>query len=104
MRRQGERAAFVAAFLLPAVALYGLFVVWPVAQAFQFSLYRWRGVSEDKVFVGAENFRRLAADPVFRQALAHNLELFACASAAILVISLTVAHAVQGHSRAMRAL
>lgn len=94
MRRARERAAFVALFLLPATALYGLFVVWPVAQAFGLSLYRWRGVSEQKTFVGLGNFRRLLADPVFGLSLLHNMELLVVAGAAILVIALALAHAL----------
>lgn len=102
MGRTRERGLFIALFLFPACALYGLFVVWPVAQAFGISLYRWRGVSEQRTFVGLENFRRLLADPVFWQALAHNLMLLVGAGLAILVIALAVAHALHGAGRMAR--
>jgi len=91
-------------FLTPATVLYGVFVVWPVLQAFAFSLYRWRGVSEYRTFVGLENFRRLAADPVFYQSLAHNLFFLIVGGTAILVLGLAIAHAVHGHSRFDRLL
>src|SRR5690242_7312566 len=104
MRRGRERAGFVALFLLPATALYGLFVVLPVAQAFGYSLFRWRGVSVQKQYIGLDNFRHLAADRVFWQALAHNLELLVFGSAAILLISLALAHALQRSTPAARLL
>jgi len=108
VRRSGAgrwgRNAFIVVFLTPATVLYGVFVVWPVLQAFAFSLYRWRGVSEYRTFVGLENFRRLAADPVFYQSLAHNLFFLIVGGTAILVLGLAIAHAVHGHSRFDRLL
>lgn len=98
------RSAFIAAFLAPAIILYAVFVIWPVAQAFAFSLYRWRGVSEHRTFVGLENFARLAADPVFRQALSHNLFFLLVGGAAIMTLGLAIAHAVHGEGRFVRAL
>ena len=32
-------------FVLPALAAYGLFVLWPIVQTFKYSLYRWDGVA-----------------------------------------------------------
>jgi N-acetylglucosamine transport system permease protein len=102
--RIGAHTVFIALFLLPACALYGLFVVWPVVEAFGFSLYRWRGVSESREFIGLENFRRLAADEVFRQSLAHNLLLLLGGGAAIMLLSLALAHALHGGGRLARVL
>lgn len=99
-----RRALFIAGFLAPSAGLYSLFVVWPVAQAFAFSLFRWRGVSEHRTFVGAENFRRLVADPVFWQALSHNLYLLVVGGGAIVGLGLAIAHAVHGSGRGARAL
>lgn len=104
VRRQRERALFAAAFLAPACLLYGVFVIWPVLEAFAFSLYRWRGISAQREFVGLGNFRRLFSDPVFGLTLWHNLLLFLGAGAAIVVLSLLIAHALQGKSRLVRAL
>lgn len=102
--KQRVHTLFIGAFLLPATLLYGLFVVWPVAQAFAFSLYRWRGVSEQKTFIGWENFARLFADPILWQALKHNFQILFGASAALLILSLALAHAMQSGGWAQRAL
>jgi N-acetylglucosamine transport system permease protein len=99
-----RRGLFIAGFLAPAVVLYGLFVVWPVAEAFAFSMYRWRGVSEHRTFVGLDNFVRLGSDPVFRLSLGHNLIFLCVGGAAIMALGLAIAHAVHGSGRGVRAL
>lgn len=104
MRERRSRGWFVAGFLLPATLLYAVLVIVPVVQAFGFSLYRWRGISADREFVGLENFVRLARDEVFRQCLSHNLTFLLAGGLAILVLSIAIAHAVQGHGRFERAL
>jgi N-acetylglucosamine transport system permease protein len=99
-----SRTAFVISFLAPAAVLYGVFVCLPVFRAFEFSTYRWRGVSQNREFVGIENFGRLAKDDVFWQSLGHNLWILAVGGLAMLGVGLLLAHAVQGEGRAMRAL
>lgn len=103
MKRRG-RTLFAASFLAPAVVVYGLFVCWPVLQAFQFSMFRWRGISENKTFVGLENFQRLVDDDVFWQALRHNLWIVGVGGAIAMTIALAISHALQGQSRFTRFL
>lgn len=66
---------FVASFLAIPLALYAIFVLSPFVQAFYYSLTDWTGISPDFKFVGFDNFKTLANDSVFRQALGHNLIL-----------------------------
>ncbi|MEU4608520.1 sugar ABC transporter permease [Kribbella sp. NPDC023972] len=66
---------FVASFLAIPLALYAIFVISPFVQAFYYSLTDWTGISPDFKFVGFDNFKTLADDSVFRQALGHNLIL-----------------------------
>jgi N-acetylglucosamine transport system permease protein len=66
---------FVASFLAIPLALYAIFVISPFVQAFYYSLTDWTGISPDFKFVGLDNFKTLADDSVFRQALGHNLIL-----------------------------
>jgi N-acetylglucosamine transport system permease protein len=98
------RTAFVVSFLAPAAILYGLFVCWPVLQAFAISLFRWNGMSGDKRFVGLDNYRQLAADPVVLPTVAHNVLILVVGGAAILVGALIVAHCLQGKGRAISVL
>jgi len=59
-------------FLLPAVILYGTFVIYPYAQAMYISLTSWSGVSPTPRFIGLRNFQRLFQDQYFWNSLKHN--------------------------------
>jgi raffinose/stachyose/melibiose transport system permease protein len=69
-------------FLLPALALYGVFVLYPIVQSARYSLYDWNGLEPLDNFIGLDNFRRAFRDPVFRGALRHNV--------VIIVLSVTI--------------
>jgi raffinose/stachyose/melibiose transport system permease protein len=71
-----------ALFMLPALALYALFVLFPIVQAARFSLFDWNGLEALDQFVGMANFERALSDPVFLGAVSHN--------AFIVILSLAV--------------
>jgi raffinose/stachyose/melibiose transport system permease protein len=60
-------------FLLPAIALYSVFLVYPIVQSGRYSLYKWNGFGPLEDFVGFDNFRDVFGDARFRAALKHNL-------------------------------
>jgi raffinose/stachyose/melibiose transport system permease protein len=60
-------------FLLPALVLYGLFVLYPIVQSARYSTYVWNGFGPLEEFAGLDNFRDVFADGRFRSALGHNL-------------------------------
>jgi raffinose/stachyose/melibiose transport system permease protein len=60
-------------FLLPALLVYGLFLLYPIAQSVRYSMYSWNGFGPLEDFVGLENFRDVFADARFRASLTHNL-------------------------------
>lgn len=72
-RRSARTAAEVLFFVSPALALFLLFVVWPIVKAAQFSLYRWKGFGPLDDFVGLQNYSSVLHDEVFRGAFSHNL-------------------------------
>lgn len=98
-RRNAERRLFIAAFLAPAVFVYGGFVIWPLLQALRFSLFRWRGVSIRRTFVGAGNYDQLLGDAAFGTALRNNLGLLLGVGVAIVALALLIAHGVRGKGR-----
>jgi raffinose/stachyose/melibiose transport system permease protein len=71
---EGRRASWlpILLFLLPALALYAVLVVTPVAQALLYSGYDWNGLGPRTDFVGLDNYRQALADTVFLSALRHN--------------------------------
>jgi raffinose/stachyose/melibiose transport system permease protein len=62
-------------FLLPALVLYGLFVLYPIVQSARYSLYQWNGFGPLQDFIGLDNFRNVFRDTRFRDALKHNVIL-----------------------------
>ncbi|MEU4106687.1 sugar ABC transporter permease [Streptomyces tanashiensis] len=64
-RRRGRVAPYL--FVLPAVLLFAVFKLYPIGWSFLLSLHRTVGGTE--TFVGADNYVRLADDPLFWTAL-----------------------------------
>jgi N-acetylglucosamine transport system permease protein len=84
-----QKYRLIIPFLLPAILLYGVFVVWPYAQAIYISLTSWRGVSSNKPFVGLENYQRLWEDERFHEALTRNGQLLVVLPLVTIAIALT---------------
>jgi len=59
--------------LFPALAFYGVFLVYPMVFSFVVSLYRWDGLSPAKVFIGLRNYVRFFSDPTSLLVLKNNL-------------------------------
>ncbi len=74
------RVAWV--FLLPALILFSVFVLYPMGTALSYSLFSWKGITRD-TFVGFGNFVTLVTEEPFRtkipRAFLHNFALFAAA-------------------------
>lgn len=58
--------------VLPALLLYGAFLLWPIAQTVWLSLTSWNGLAATPTWVGLENYRRLVGDERFGAALLNN--------------------------------
>ena len=61
-------------FVLPALALFGAFIFYPVVTVFYLSWFRWDGLSGARVFVGLTNFGNVVLhDPIFYVTLRNTL-------------------------------
>ena len=60
-------------FLLPALALYLLFVLYPVAQAVHYSVFNWDGLKPMTDFVGIDNYVTAVNSQYFQTAVANNV-------------------------------
>jgi ABC-type sugar transport system permease subunit len=60
-------------FILPALALYAVFFLYPFVQSFYISLTSWNGVDRQKTFIGASNYLKLLNDGMMWNSLLHNL-------------------------------
>jgi ABC-type sugar transport system permease subunit len=65
------RAGFL--FVLPALLLYLVFMVYPFLQSIYFSFTSWNGVAAVKQWVGLANYRELVGDERLWLSLRHNL-------------------------------
>lgn len=68
-RYSREEVLTAALFLFPALAVLGLFVIYPIVSAGYISLTSWNGFSPVKEFIGFDNYVRLAQDPAFWNSL-----------------------------------
>lgn len=59
-------------FLLPAMAMFAVYVIAPIFQSIAISFYDWDGLGE-ATWIGLGNYVELIDDPDFRTALANNL-------------------------------
>ncbi len=84
-----SRAAVL--FLLPALLLYLVFMVWPFLQSFWFALTDWNGATATKSFVGLANFAELARDDLFRLALRNNAVWVVVGTVSPLVVGMVLA-------------
>jgi len=66
-----RKRATIALFLLPAVALYILFVLVPIFQGAYYSVFDWNGLAPLTDFVGLDNYREALADPDFLASVRH---------------------------------
>ena len=73
MRRHwgAYRAGYL--FLLPALLLYAIFMIYPFFQSIYLSFTDWNGADPVKNFVGLENYRKLWSDGLLWRSLQHNL-------------------------------
>ena len=60
-------------FLLPALLLIVIFMIYPVIDTFVTSTYKWNGISADKIFVGFDNWKTLFKDTNFWNSFIHNV-------------------------------
>jgi ABC-type sugar transport system permease subunit len=68
--KEPGRLLFIALMLLPALALLGLFMYYPIVETFRLSFMRTTGL-DDATFTGLGNYRFLFGNDEFRAGLAH---------------------------------
>lgn len=71
MKLSAQRSQAVL-FALPALAVFGIFVLYPIAATFAMSLFSWKAMSPERHWVGPLNYAQLLRDPVFAVCLKNN--------------------------------
>ncbi|GIF02120.1 carbohydrate ABC transporter permease [Paractinoplanes rishiriensis] len=93
----------VVLFLSPALVLFGVLVLTPIAVAAYAGFFTWNGFGVPTTFVGLDNFRRLLADQVFVGDLQRSLLLIVLSIGIQLPVSLALAMLLNQPLRGRRA-
>lgn len=89
-RRKEITAAYL--FLAPGFLLFALVILYPIARAFQISLYQWALVpGTASKFLGLHNYNRAIHDPIFWRALENTGFYMAVTVPAQIVLGLAAA-------------
>lgn len=94
LRRRYRTSAFTTPylFLAPGFAIFALAMLYPIAKAFQMSLYEWNILpNTPSLFIGLDNYSRALHDPIFWRGLGNSAFYMAVTVPAQLVLGLVVA-------------
>lgn len=91
-------------FVLPALALYVVFLVSPAVQSIGISFTDWNGVSTAPAFVGIDNYVAMFQDPTVLTALKNNAIWSLFTIVVPVVLGLGLALLLNGSSRLMPVL
>ena len=86
-----QKYRLIIPFIFPAILLYGIFVLYPYAQAVYISFTSWRGVSPNKPWVGFDNYKRAWNDERLIEALSRNAQILIVLPIVTITIALTFA-------------
>jgi len=94
--RAGRQGVVLAALIVPALLLFGGFVVYPLVSAIRYSFYNWSGTGPLTNFIGLGNYHyTLFGSPFAQQfwrAVWHNVYFFGISMVLTLVVGLGLAY------------
>lgn len=101
------RLGTAALFVLPALVLFGVFILYPMVTAFSYAFFDWQGTSRG-AFVGFKQFETLFTTPPFTtdlpRALLHNIVFFLATIVLQNSIGLGIASLLHSRAGTRRAL
>jgi raffinose/stachyose/melibiose transport system permease protein len=81
----------IALFLLPAVILFVLFLIYPIFRSGYYSLFNWNGLGPATKFIGLNNFQQILTDQVFLKGVMNCLLIVVLSLAIQLPLALMLA-------------
>lgn len=90
LRRMSREAVVGWLFAVPALAMYGLFVLLPFLMSVQYSFFRWDGIGEMR-WVGLKNYQTVFEVPVLFESIVNAFKLVAFFSLVPVGLGLVVA-------------
>jgi raffinose/stachyose/melibiose transport system permease protein len=71
--RRSRTWLMIGLFLVPALVLYLVFVLLPIVQAAQYSLFKWNGLTPLTDFIGLKNYQVALSSSPFMTSVGNNL-------------------------------
>ena len=90
-RRKREKNLFILVCLLPALILFFTFMIYPTIEVFRMSFFRWGGFSNNKEFVGLDNFKILWMDENFFRTMQNTILLIVVVTIFTVVLAVVFA-------------
>ena len=90
-KRRNEIRIAATVFLLPVIILLVIYIVYPIIDSFDISLYKWNGITSDREYIGMENWKALVTDGTFWSSFINNLKIMFLSIAIQLPIGLALA-------------
>ncbi|MCH3918048.1 MAG: sugar ABC transporter permease [Spirochaetia bacterium] len=78
-------------FIFPALLFFTVFFLIPVFNGICYSFVRWNGLSQTKVFVGIDNYKRIFSDEIFLSSFGNTIKFTIYHVIAINILSLFLA-------------
>ncbi|CEG28579.1 carbohydrate ABC transporter permease [Bacillus sp. B-jedd] len=91
MNKTKEKRLFLFICTAPAVILLTIFLIFPTIEVFRMSMYKWGGFSNNKVFVGFNNFKILWEDMNFFRSLQNSVLLIVVVTLITMVLAILFA-------------
>lgn len=82
---------FIILCLSPALILFSVFMLYPTFSVFQMSLYKWGGLSSEKLFVGLNNFKILMKDENFLRSFQNTVFLIVIVAIVTFILAIIFA-------------
>jgi ABC-type sugar transport system permease subunit len=98
MRAQLRRNVVAYLFVLPALIVYGIFLLYPLMNTFLLSFHEWDGAQPVKKYVGLGNYQHLVKDPKAIESLSHNVWWLVLGTAIPIILGLVLAVLLWQHT------
>jgi len=91
VNKKTQKRWFILICIAPALILFAIFMIVPTIEVFRMSLYKWGGFSNNKLFVGFDNFKILWNDMNFIHSLQNSIVLIVVVTIITMALSILFA-------------
>lgn len=92
MKARKGKGLFVFCCLAPAAILFIVFMILPTIDIFRMSMFKWGGYTDNKTFVGLQNFKILFKSDKFYQAFQNSILLIVLVTLVTFTFALVFAY------------